>query len=64
MVAVPADMPDTAPEGEPTVAIAVLLLLHVPPVVASPSVVVAPAQTLVVPVIAAGAGLTVTVANA
>ena len=37
----------------------VLLLLHVPPVVASLRVVDEPRQTLVVPVIVAGNGLTV-----
>ena len=36
-------------------------LLHAPPAVALLKVVVEPAQTLVVPVIAAGSGLTVTV---
>jgi hypothetical protein len=38
-----------------------LLLVHVPPATASLSVVVAPAQMLVVPLIADGNGLTVTV---
>jgi hypothetical protein len=38
-----------------------LLLLHVPPVVASASVVVDVRQTMVVPVIATGFGLMVTV---
>jgi len=41
------------------VAIAGLLLLQVPPAVASASVVVSPTQTLLAPVIAAGCGLTV-----
>ena len=40
------------------VAIAVLLLLHVPPLVASAREVVKPAQTLVVPVMTAGNGFT------
>ena len=35
MVAVPADTPNTIPEPELTLAIALLLLLHVPPLVAS-----------------------------
>lgn len=43
----------------PTVAMPVLLLLHVPPTVASLSVVVDPAQTLNVPVIDATAVFTV-----
>ena len=50
-------MPDTAP----TVPIAVLLLLHEPPVLASVSDIADATHTLVVPVIAAGKGLTVTV---
>jgi hypothetical protein len=50
MVAVPAATPVTTPEAL-TVAIAVLLDDQVPPVVTSASVVVDPAQTVVVPVI-------------
>ena len=53
MVAVPADTPLTTPLL--TVAVAGVLLLHVPPVVASVSVVVAAVHTLVEPVILAGA---------
>ena len=49
---------------DPIVAIAVLLLLHVPPTVASARVVVKPGQTVVVPVIAAGNAFTVIVAVA
>jgi hypothetical protein len=45
----------------PTVATAVALLLQVPPPVASDSVVVAPAHTAAVPIIAAGVEITVTV---
>ena len=62
MVEVPADTPVTTPELF-IVATAALLLLHVPPVVASLNVVEFPIQTLVVPVIAAtvGKGFTVTV---
>jgi hypothetical protein len=41
------------------VASAVLLLLQIPPVVASASVVVDPAHTVVAPVTAAGCGFTV-----
>jgi len=55
MVTVPEATPVTMPVAGPTVAVAVLLLAHVPPVVASASVVVDPAQTVAVPVIAAGA---------
>jgi len=43
------------PVEEPTVAVAVLLLVQVPPVVASANVVVAPTQTEAVPVIPTGA---------
>jgi len=50
MVTVPADTPVTTPLPEPIVATAVLLVLQVPPVVASLKVVVAPAQTDIVPV--------------
>lgn len=59
MVVVPAATPDTTPELF-IVATEVLLLLHVPPVVASLSEVVDPTQTLVVPSIAPGSGFTVT----
>ena len=52
-------MPPTVPEL--TVAIPVLLLLHVPPVVASLNPVVPPSQTVVVPLIEDGNGLIVTV---
>jgi hypothetical protein len=57
---VPAEAPPTMPEPVPTVATLVLPLAHVPPP-ASVSAVVLPMQTLVVPVIAPGSGLTVTV---
>ena len=61
MVAVPADCADTTPEPF-TVATAVLLLLHVPPKVAEAKVLVAPIQSVVVPVIGAtDGGVTVTV---
>ena len=56
----PAATPVTRPEPEPIVAIDTSLLLHVPPLVASVSVVVAPSQTLSVPPIVAGSGLMVT----
>jgi hypothetical protein len=64
MVAVPDDTPNTTPLNEPTRAIAVLLLLHMPPLVALLSVTEAPTHMLVVPVIAAGKGLTVIVRKA
>ena len=56
------DTPDTIPEEAPTVAIAMLLLLHVPPVVGSDRVMVPPPpHTVVGPVMAAGRGFTVSV---
>ncbi len=58
MVGVPAKIPVTTPL-EFTVANDGLLLLHVPDGVPSLNVVVRPTHTLVVPVIAAGFGLTV-----
>ena len=67
MVVVPALTPVTAPVL-PTVAIAVLLLLHTPPVVASLNVVVAPEHTDFVPVTVPADGMepkvTVAVADA
>ena len=56
----PPDMPVTTPVVEPIVAIAVALLLQVPPAVASNKGVVAPTHIVVVPLIALGPGLTVT----
>lgn len=61
---VPADTPVTIPVPEPTVAIAVFTLLHVPPVVVVLNVAVAPTHITVVPLIDAGSGLTVTVLKA
>ena len=61
MTQVPAETPVTTPVATPTVAKAGVALLQLPPAVASLSVVVEPMQTLVVPVIAAGNGLTTTV---
>lgn len=58
-MATPADTPVTTPVVDAAVAIEVLLLIHVPPLVASVRVVALPAQTLKVPAIAAGAGFTV-----
>ena len=57
---VPADTPETIPVAEPIAAIAVLLLLHVPPAVASVNVVVWAWHTLVAPDIACN-GSTLTV---
>jgi hypothetical protein len=62
MVAVPAPVPVTTPVA-PTVAIAALLLVQVPPLVASVNVVLLPTQMLAVDGVTAavlGAGLTVT----
>jgi hypothetical protein len=55
---VPAAAPVIVP-SVPAVAMALLLLLHVPPVVLSLSIVVADGQVVPEPVIAAGAGFTV-----
>ena len=60
ITAVPAPAPKTLPV-EPTVATVISLLLHVPPP-ASDKVVVNPEQTLRLPSIAVGNGLTVTTA--
>ena len=62
MIGLPADTPVTTPVVEPTVANPVLLLLQVPPPVISLNIVVEPVQTLAVPVMAAGNGLTVMIA--
>ena len=60
-----ADVPDATPVitpvEEPMVAIVVTPLVHVPPPVASLRVVVKPAQTVAIPVIDDGNGLTVTI---
>ena len=56
----PGDIPVTIPVEEPAVAIPVVPLAHVPPP-ASLKVVVNPAQTAAVPLIADGNGLTVTI---
>jgi hypothetical protein len=60
MTDVPAVTPVTTPPAV-IVATAGVALLHVPPAVALLKVVVALTHTLVVPVIAAGSGFTVTV---
>ena len=59
MVAVPALIPVMMPEVAPIVAIAVLLLVHVPPAAVLVSVVVEPIHTSAVPAIEAGKGFTV-----
>lgn len=59
MVTTPAEMPETIPVDKPTAAIPVLLLLHVPPDVASVSVVAVPAHMLAAPLIGEGEGKTV-----
>jgi hypothetical protein len=53
MMTVPADTPITTPPDD-IVALAVLLLFHVPPVTLAVKVVVLPAQTVSGPEIAAG----------
>ena len=60
MVDAPAASVVTIPVAGSIVATAKLLLLHVPPAVASISMVLAPAHTEVTPVIAAGSRFTVT----
>jgi hypothetical protein len=57
----PVATPPPAPGPGVIVATPVVALLQVPPGVASLNVVVEPTQTIVVPVIAAGSGFTVTV---
>ena len=59
MVAVPIATPVTKPVPD-TVATPGLLLLHVPPAVASAKTDVEPTQRVVPPVIATGGGVTVT----
>lgn len=60
MLIVPALTPVTMPVEAPTEAIELLLLLQVPPPVASVSVMVWPAVTVLLPEMLDGAGLTVT----
>jgi hypothetical protein len=64
IIGLPAATPVTIPLLVPIVARVTLLLVHVPPAVASVSVVVKPTHTLAVPLIDAGSGLTVTTAVA
>jgi len=56
---VPADIPLTIPEPAVIVALAVTLLVHVPPAVASFKVTVLPTHTWAGPVILLGEGITV-----
>ncbi len=63
MVAVPTAIPVTTPEEAFTLAIKVLLLLHVPPVMESVSVVDAPKHTCVLPKIAGITGTETTVSG-
>jgi hypothetical protein len=60
MIEVPADTPLTVPVDGSTVALAVLLLLHVPPVIVLFKSLVAPTHALAVPVIEDGVVFTVT----
>jgi hypothetical protein len=60
MVVVPTPIPVTTPVAAPTVAMVRFDDDHVPPVATSFSVVVEPRHTVAVPVIAGGAGFTVT----
>jgi len=66
MVTTPANIPETTPVAEPTVALVIELLLQVPPGDGSVKVVVAPSQTPtpVAGFIANGLAFTVTVPNA
>ena len=64
MVSTPGAIPVTTCELEPTVAIEVFVLLHAPPVTPSVKLVVVPIHTALLPVIAPGNGLTVTIAVA
>ena len=64
IVHTPALTPVTTPDAVPTLAIEILLLLHVPPPEVLVKVDVAPTQTTGVPPIAAGVGLTVSPVHA
>ncbi len=60
MTDVPVVMPDTVPDDEPIVAMDGDPDIHVPPGVASVSVVVVPEQSTLAPAMGDGSGLTVT----
>lgn len=57
IIAVPIDTPVRLPDKEPMVATDVGALIHVPPGAPSDSVIVAPTQTAVAPVMGRGNGL-------
>jgi hypothetical protein len=59
MIAVPADIPEKRPV-DPTVAVLVLSLVQVPGILTSDKIVDEPAHKVLIPVIAAGNGFTVT----
>ena len=61
MVVVPLAIPSTVPLVDPIDPTPAALLLHVPPVIGSLNVVVAPIHTALAPVIAPGLPLTVTI---
>lgn len=63
MVVVPAATPFTAPLVASIVAVAVLVLLHVPPVVVLAKVIVAASHTVVAPEIAVNDGAAITVSG-
>ena len=56
MIDVPGLTPVTTPEADPTVAIVVVPLVHVPPLVALLKVVVLPTHIVMTPVIGVGDG--------
>src|SRR3954468_20312933 len=58
-MAFPGPVPVTTPVADPTVAIAVLLLVHVPPLTVLVSVIILPWHTGTFPPIAEGLGFTV-----
>jgi hypothetical protein len=60
ILAVPALAPKTKPDVNPTLALVVALLLHVPPGAELPSNVEVPTHTDNIPVLASGIGFTVT----
>ena len=64
MAHVPAETPVTNPVEEPTVAIAGLLLLQVPPGVALLNAEVPPTVVVVMPAMVTGTAFTVTLLNA
>jgi hypothetical protein len=61
MFVIPAEIPVTTPDDEPTTATEVAPLSHDPPGVASVRVMVVPAQSELLPLMGAGTGYTVKV---